>query len=362
MNPWIEAISPYVPGRSGDPGVRTVKLSSNENPLGASPQALRAMAAAVNRPHRYPDAAAHELRGAIAEAHGIEADRIVCGTGSDELLQCLALAYAGPGDEVIHMRYGFMVYPMAARRAGAVPIAVEDKDYGADVDAILDAVTERTKLVYLANPNNPTGTLAPADEIRRLHTDLPPHIMLVLDAAYAEYIDPDMDYEDGIAMAREHANVVTTRTFSKIYGLAGARVGWAYGQPEVIGALNRIRGPFNVTTEAQAAAMAAVRDTAWLKHCREDNAKERARLVSALEALGNYGVRAVPSEANFVLTVFPDDKDRNAEAANDFLSARNILVRWLPKMGLGHTLRLGVGTAEENDELIAALRAFFGEG
>ena len=362
MKPWIAEIAPYVPGRSGEAGKRTIKLSSNENPLGPSPKALEALRAGTVDPHRYPDAASHELREVIAETHDLEADRVVCGTGSDELLQLLAQAYAGPGDEIVHMRYGFMVYPIAARRAGAVPVAVEDKDYTADVDAILGAVTDKTKLVYLANPNNPTGTVIPRSEVERLHTGLRPDILLVLDAAYAEYQAGEADYEDGIAMARVHPNVVTTRTFSKIYGLAGARVGWAYGHAGVIGALNRIRGPFNVTSEAQAGAIAAVRDQDWVEHCRTENRRERDRLEQALAALGNHGVRAVPSAANFVLATFPETGDHTAEAANAFLSERGILVRWLPQMGLGHALRIGVGTTEETGELIEALRAFFGEG
>lgn len=361
MKPWIAEIAAYVPGRSGEAGQRTVKLSSNENPLGPSPLALAAMKAGAEGAHRYPDAACHELRAKIAEVHGVEADRVVCGTGSDELLQLLALAYAGPGDEVIHMRYGFMVYPIAARRAGAVPIAVDDKDYTANVDAILAAVTERTRLVYLANPNNPTGTMIAAAEVRRLHAGLPEDVLLVLDAAYAEFLRSGDDYEDGIAMAREHANVVTTRTLSKIYGLAAARVGWAYGPSEVIGALNRIRGPFNVTSEGQAAAIAALGDQDWVETCRRVNEDQRRRLVEAIEALGNHGLRAVPSAANFVLVTFPEEGTLTAEAANEWLSERGILVRWLPQMGLGHALRIGVGTEEETGELIEALQGFVAE-
>ena len=357
MKPWIEAISPYVPGRSGEAGVRTVKLSSNENPLGPSPKALAAMKAGADDAHRYPDAASHELRDMIAEVHGIEAERVVCGTGSDELLQLLALAYAGPGDEVLYVHRGFMVYPIAARRAGAAPVEAPDPDYTADVGALLAAVTPRTRLVYLANPNNPTGTVIGRSEVERLHAGLPQDVLLVLDSAYAEYID-DEDYEDGITMARRHPNVVTTRTFSKIYGLAAARVGWAYGPPEVIAALNRIRGPFNVTSEGQAAAIAALRDQAWVTRCREENARLRAKLSAAVDALGNSGLRAVPSAANFVLVTFSQEGPLTAEAANRFLSERAILTRWLPSQDLAHALRITVGTEEETDEVIAALQEF----
>ncbi|MEM8827493.1 MAG: histidinol-phosphate transaminase, partial [Pseudomonadota bacterium] len=270
MKPWIEAIDAYVPGRAGGAGGPVIKLSSNENPNGASPAALDAMRNAVGEAHRYPDAAATALRDAIAARHDLEPERVVCGTGSDELLQLLAAAYAGEGDEVLYVHRGFMVYPIAARRAGAEPIAASDTDYTADVDALIAAVTPKTRLVYLANPNNPTGTMIDRTEVERLHAGLPGDVVLVLDAAYAEYID-DPAYEDGIAMARVHENVITTRTFSKIYGLAAARVGWAYGPAAIIGALNRIRGPFNVTTEAQAAAIAALEDQDFVARCRREN-------------------------------------------------------------------------------------------
>lgn len=359
MKPWIAEIAPYVPGRSGESGTRTVKLSSNENPLGPSPGAIEAMKTASEGAHRYPDAASHRLRNAIADAHGVEAERIVCGTGSDELLQLLALAYAGPGDEVLYVRRGFMVYPIAARRAGAVPVAAPDTDYTADVDALLAAVTEKTRLVYLANPNNPTGTVIGREEVERLHAGLREDVVLVLDAAYAEYIDED-SYEDGISLARKHANVVTTRTFSKIYGLAAARVGWAYAHPEIIDALNRIRGPFNVTSEGQAAAIAALAEQGWVQHCRRENARLRSRLVDAVEALGNHGLRPVPSAANFVLVTFPEGGPLTAEHANRYLTERGILTRWLPNQDLAHALRITVGTEEETEEVIAALQAFTG--
>ncbi|MBV7255658.1 histidinol-phosphate transaminase [Pacificimonas sp. WHA3] len=359
MKPWIEAISAYVPGRAGGEG-RTVKLSSNENPMGSSPAALSAMREAANGSHRYPDAASHGLRDAVAALHGLEPERIVCGTGSDELLQLLALAYAGPGDEVLYVQRGFMVYPIAARRAGAEPVAAPDKDYTADVDNLLAAVTPRTRLVYLANPNNPTGTVIGKAEVERLHAGLPDDVLLVLDAAYAEYMEIGADYEDGIALARRHANVVTTRTFSKIYGLAAARVGWAYGDPEVIGALNRIRGPFNVTSQAQAGAIAALADQDFVRRCREENARERAKFNDAIAALGNHGLRAIPSAANFVLVEFPAEGEKTAEAANAYLTDRGILTRWLPTQDLAHALRVSIGTADENANVIAALQDFMG--
>jgi histidinol-phosphate aminotransferase len=356
--PWISAIEAYVPGRAkAAPGVTLVKLSSNENPLGASPKAIEAMRAIVGKANRYPDASSHDLREAIAALHGIEADRIVCGTGSDEILQCIALAYAGPGDEVLYVRHGFMVYPIAAERAGATPVAAPDTDYTADVDALLAAVTARTKIVYLANPNNPTGTLIAQSEVERLHAGLPPHVLLVIDSAYAEYVD-EPGYDDGIALARVHPNVVMARTFSKIYGLAAERIGWAYGAPGVIDMVNRIRGPFNVTSAGQAGAVAALADQDWVAKCRADNARNRAALVEAIEALGNKGLRAVPSAANFVLVTFPETGAHTAEAANAYLTERGFLTRWLPNQGLGHALRISIGTDEETQAVIGALRAF----
>lgn len=356
--PWIAAIEAYVPGRAkAEAGARLVKLSSNENPLGPSPQATAAMQAVAGQANRYPDGSSYELRGAIAAMHGIDADRIVCGTGSDELLQCLALAYAGPGDEVLYVRHGFMVYPIAAERAGATPVAAPDKDYTADVDALLAAVTERTRLVYLANPNNPTGTMIPAGEVERLHAGLPADVVLVIDSAYAEYVD-DVDYDDGISLAGRADNVVTTRTFSKIYGLAAERVGWMYGAREIVATVDKIRGPFNVTSAAQAGALAALADQQWVNHSREENKRVRQILVDAIGALGNKGLRAVPSAANFVLVAFPASGPHTASAANDYLTARGILTRYLPNQGLANELRISVGTEEETQTVIDALRAF----
>jgi histidinol-phosphate aminotransferase len=356
--PWIAAIDAYVPGRAkAAPGVRLVKLSSNENPLGPSPKAVAAMQAVAADAHRYPDGSSHDLRAAIAALHGIDADRIVCGTGSDELLQCLALAYAGPGDEVLYVRHGFMVYPIAARRAGATPVAAPDRDYTADVDALFAAVTERTRIVYLANPNNPTGTMISAAEIERLHAGLPANVVLVIDSAYAEYVD-DPAYDDGIALAGRADNVVTTRTFSKIYGLAAERVGWMYGAKGIVATVDKIRGPFNVTSAAQAGAIAALGDQAWVAQCRAENRRVRQQLVDAVASLGNKGLRAIPSAANFVLVEFPAGGRHSAAVANDYLTERGILTRHLPSQGLANALRISIGSEDETRAAIDALRAF----
>lgn len=358
VKPWIDAIHAYVPGKAKLAGVADpVKLSSNENPLGPSPKAIAAMAATAGGAHRYPDAGSAALREAIAAAHGLDAGRIVCGTGSDELLKLIANAYASGGDEVLYVRHGFMVYPIAAQCVGATPVAAPDTDFTADVDALLAAVTPRTRLVYLANPNNPTGTVIGGAEVRRLHAGLRSDIMLVLDGAYAEYID-DPDYEDGFAMARDCANVVTTRTFSKIYGLAAERIGWAYGPQAVIDTLNKIRAPFNVPTAGAAGAIAALADTAWTAAVKAHNLTWRTWLEGEVAALGNAGLRAVPSAANFILVTFPDAGAITAEAANAALMTDGILVRWLPGQGLPNALRISIGTEAETRAVAASLRAF----
>ena len=351
--PWIDAIHAYVPGKStGTDGRPLVKLSANENPLGTSPAALAARALAAE-PSRYPDADSTALREALGARHGIDPARIVLGTGSDELLQLAAQGYAGVGDEVLYSRFSFSVYEIAARLCGATPVEAADADYAADVDALLALVSERTRVVFLANPNNPTGTYLPAAELARLHAGLPADVLLVVDQAYAEYLAPGTD-DGGLALAAAHDNVLVTRTFSKIFGLAGERIGWATGAPPLVATLNRIRGPFNVTNSGQAMALAAVGDQAFVDHSREHNRAERARFVAAVGALGNHGLRAVPSEANFVLVLF--EGKLSAETAYNGLIERGTIVRWLPGQGLGHALRVTVGLPKQMDAIAAALR------
>ena len=350
---WIDAIHAYVPGRatSAD-GRELVKLSANENPLGTSPAALAALETAAP-PSRYPDPDAAVLRAAIGTLHGIDPARIVCGTGSDELLNLAAQGYAGPGDEVLFTRYSFVVYDIAARRCGATPVEAADRDYATDVDALLGAVTERTRVVFLANPNNPTGSFLPASEVARLHAGLPRDVLLVLDQAYAEYLAPEDD-DRGLEFAARHDNVLVTRTFSKIYGLAGERIGWATGAPEIVDTLNRIRGPFNVTNHGQAAALAALDDQSFVEHSREHNAAELARFAERIEALGNHGLRALPSRGNFVLVLF--EGALTAAAALDGLAEAGFAVRHLPGQGLAHGLRITIGTREQMDAIAEALR------
>lgn len=350
---WICGIHAYVPGKStGKDGQVLIKLSANENPLGTSAAALAARAGAGD-PARYPDPDSTALRGAIAQVHGLDPARVVMGTGSDELLNLAAQAYAGPGDEVLYVRYGFSVYDIAARRCGAAPVVAPDADYGTDVDALLACVTERTRVVFLANPNNPTGSWLPRAEIARLHAALRSDILLVLDGAYAEYVDPGCD-DGALALATDAPNVLATRTFSKIYGLAGERIGWGTAHPAIVDMLNRIRGPFNVSLTAQAAGLAAVHDQAFVESSRRHNAQERARFVEQLEALGNHGVRPLPSQANFVLILF--EGALTAEQVYAGLMDHGYITRWLPGQGLPQGLRITIGTAPQMDAIATAIR------
>ena len=355
--PWIAAIHPYVPGKStGADGQVLIKLSANENPLGTSPLARAARLGGgegAGDPARYPDPESHAVRAALGTLHGIDPARIVMGTGSDELLHLAAQAFAGPGDEVLYQRYGFSVYEIAARRCGAQPVEAADRDYAANVDVLLGCVSPRTRVVFLANPNNPTGSYLPRAELARLHAGLPGHVLLVVDQAYAEYVEAQAD-DGALALAATAENVLVTRTFSKIYGLAGERVGWATGAPHLIDMLNRIRGPFNLTVTAQASALAAVGDQAFVAASRTHNRAERTRFVAALEALGNHGLRPLPSEANFVLIEFSGAL--TAEGAYKGLMDHGFITRWLPGQGLPQCLRITIGTADEMDTVAAVLR------
>ncbi|WP_170003144.1 pyridoxal phosphate-dependent aminotransferase [Pseudopontixanthobacter vadosimaris] len=350
--PWIRAIHAYVPGKSkAADGRELIKLSANENPLGTGAAAREALAQ-PRRTEIYPDPGATALREAIGDRHGIDPARVVCGTGSDELLNLVAQGYAGPGDEVLFARYSFAVYDIAARRCGATPVEAADRDYAADVDALIAAVTDATRVVFLANPNNPTGSYLPRAELERLHAALPRDVVLVDDQAYAEYLD-DTEDDGGMALAAAHENVLVTRTFSKIHGLAGERIGWATGAPGLIDTLNRIRGPFNVTATGQAAATAAIGDDDFVRHSREHNRRELARFAARMEALGNHGLRPLPSKANFLLILF--EGALSAEAAQEGLARIGYATRWLPGQGLPQGLRITIGERDQMDEIAAEL-------
>lgn len=334
--PGIMDISLYEGGASHVEGKSNVlKLSSNENPLGASDAAKEAFGRAVHDLHRYPNTDHAGLRRAIAEVWGLDAAQIICGVGSDEIIHFLCQAYAGPRDEVIHTEHGFAMYRISALAAGATPVEVPERERVTDVDAILKACTKRTKLVFIANPNNPTGTMIGAGEVRRLAEGLPPQALLVLDGAYAEYVD---GYDAGAALIAERGNVVMTRTFSKIYGLGGLRIGWGYGPRAIIDVLNRVRGPFNLSTAALAASEAAVRDTAYTTRCRTENARWREWMAGALAEMG---VPSDTSTANFVLARFADPDE--ASACDAHLRSEGIIVRRVMGYKLPHCLRITVG-------------------
>ena len=356
--PGVMKIKPYVPGKSHAPGVAKVhKLSSNESPLGPSPRAVAAYRAVAEHLENYPDGAATALREAIGRAFGLDPDRIVCGAGSDDLLNLLARAYLVDGDEAIHTAHGFLVYPIATLGAGATPVVAPEKNHTANVDAILSCVTARTKVVFLANPNNPTGTFMPFDEVKRLHRGLPPHVLLVIDAAYAEYVRRN-DYAAGIELVATSDNVVMCRTFSKIHGLAALRIGWMYGPAHVVETVHRIRGPFNVNAAAIEAGVAAIADTAHIERARAHNERWLAWLT---EQIGRLGLEVTPSVANFLLIHFPETAGRTAAEADAFLSARGLVLRQVGAYGLPHALRMSVGCEEANRLAVQALAEFLGK-
>ena len=355
--PGVLDIDAYVPGASQVPGgLKPIKLSSNETPLGPSPKAVAAFSAAGAALERYPDGEAKALREAIAARFGLAPERIVCGAGSDELISLIAHAYLGPGDEGLYTEHGFLLYRIVILAAGATPVVAPETGLKADVDAILARVTERTKVVFLANPNNPTGTYLPIDAVRRLRAGLPDHVLLVLDAAYAEYVRRN-DYEAGLELVATGENTVMTRTFSKIFGLAGLRIGWAYCPSVVAEALNRIRGPFNLSAPAIAAGAAAMADWAHIDAAIRHNETWLPWLTTEIEALG---FAVTPSVANFILIHFPKTAGRDAAACDAFLKSKGIILRRVAGYGLPDALRLTIGTEAENRKVVEALAAFAG--
>lgn len=347
----------YVPGKSKVPdGVKLHKLSSNESPLGASRAAIEAAQRATAKMEDYPDGSSSALKAAIAETHGLNPENLICGNGSDELLGLLANTYLGNGDEAIFTEHGFLVYRIATLSAGGVPVVVKERDCKAEVDAILAAVTDKTKLVFLANPNNPTGTYLSSEEVRRLHAGLPEHVVLVLDAAYAEYVRRN-DYESGIEMVSANSNVIMTRTFSKIFGLAALRIGWAYAPRHMIEAMDRVRGPFNVNAAAIAAGSAAMRDREFLDKAIVHNDEWLVWVTTELEKLG---LNVTPSVGNFVLVHFPEDSDKSAEKADAYLTTRGFVLRRVTGYGFPNALRMTIGSEEANRGTLAALKAFLG--
>lgn len=352
--PGIMDIALYVSGESRLPGRGDVlKLSSNENPLGCSDQARAAFAAAAADLHRYPNTDHARLRRAIAEVHGLDPDRIICGVGSDEVLQFVVQSFAGVGDQVITTEHGFSMYPILARMVGAVPVTVPESERRVDVDAILGAVTERTRIVFIANPANPTGTMLPSDEVQRLVEGLPASVLLVHDGAYTEFA---AGADGGAGLVDRHPNVIMTRTFSKIHGLGGLRIGWGYASRDIVDVLNRVRQPFNLSNAQMAAAEAAIRDTAFRDHCADLNARMRDRMRQSLIQMG---IECDESFANFVLARFADPSE--AEAADAALRDEGILVRRVASYGLPAALRITIGDEDGVARVIDCLGRFMAD-
>jgi histidinol-phosphate aminotransferase len=351
--PGLLDIKPYRGGLSDAPGFAApIKLSSNENCFGCSPAAIKAMQAMEAKIERYPDGSVQVLREALANKHGLDAEQIVCGCGSDELLQLLGKAYLREGDEVIHAQNGFLTYKLIALQNGAVPVPAPEDEMQIDADAFLSKVTPRTRMVFLANPNNPTGFLMPANEVRKLHAGLPDDVLLVIDGAYAEYVR-NTEYEGGIALVSQYDNVVATRTFSKAYGLAGLRIGWAYCPVQVAAVLNRLRSPFNANAMAQAAALAALGDEAFV----QKSAKHVAHWAPLIEAeVKKLGLKAYPSGGNFVLIGL--ETPEQADALEQFLTARGVILRDMRGFGLPGYVRMSIGTDTDNQTVLAALSDF----
>lgn len=354
--PGILDITPYKAGSSSAPGVSTVfKLASNESALGMSEKARAAHDKAAASLHLYPDGGAGVLREKIGKTYGLDPERIVCGAGSDEILQLLTRAYAGEGDNIVQSDHGFLVYKLAALSCGAEARFAPEKNLTADVDAMLKLVDDRTRIVFLANPNNPTGTYLPESEVRRLREELRDDVLLVVDSAYAEYME-EPDYSAGERLVEDFENVVMTRTFSKIYGLAALRLGWGYCPPAVADVLNRIRGPFNVTAPAQAAGVAALEDQAFVERNRAHNREERDFLQ---QQFGGMGLDYVPSFGNFILVKFPDDPGRNAGDILSYLKQNGVIVREMHPYKLNDYLRVTIGTREANRKLVELLKEKF---
>ncbi|MCH2037064.1 MAG: histidinol-phosphate transaminase [Rickettsiales bacterium] len=356
VNPGILSIKPYVGGlsRASSEDVEIIKLSSNENALGASPKAIEAYKAAAHDLFRYPDGGSILLREAIAEVYDLDPNRIVCGAGSDEIIAFLCSAYAGIGDEVLYSEHGFLMYKISAQRVGAVPVVAKEQNLKTDVDSLLEKVTDKTRIVFVANPNNPTGTYISASELKRLRQGLRSDILLVIDGAYSEYVDSE-DYSDGLELVNSYDNCIMTRTFSKIYGLASLRLGWSYGSEEVTYILNRVRGPFNVTGPAQEAGIAAVKDVAFTEQSKQHNTVSLAMIASELKQMG---LESYPSYGNFFIIRFPNEAGKTALDANEFLMQKGIIPRVIANYQLPDYLRITVGTDKQNRIMLDALAEF----
>jgi histidinol-phosphate aminotransferase len=355
--PTIAAMARYQPNLSSPAAGRTIRLSANEGALGPSPKAMQALAAVAAQVHHYPEEEPKALAEAIGQAYGLDPARMVFGCGSDELIQALCHAYIDPGDEVIHTEYGFIMYPMSATVAGGVPVSAPDIDYRISVDAILERVTERTRIVFLANPNNPTGSYLARSEVARLHRELPENVLLVIDAAYAEFVSRN-DYSDGSELVEASENVIMLRTFSKLYAMAGLRLGWGYGPQDVINAMHVVKQPFGANRGAVAAAIAAIGDKGFVERSVTHNETWQPWTKAKFEALG---LKCLPSVTNFLMVRFPDEASHTATAAGAYLSERGILTRGMAGYGAPEFLRLSIGTEEEMRIVVDAVAEFLNQ-
>ncbi|OFW80679.1 MAG: histidinol-phosphate transaminase [Alphaproteobacteria bacterium RIFCSPLOWO2_01_FULL_40_26] len=348
---YLSSIKNYIPGKAAIDGRKAIKLSSNENALGASPKAIEAYKNHAAEIFRYADGSCLELREAIAEKNRIDADRIVCGAGSDEIIALLTSAFAFVDDEIIYSEHGFLMYPISAQRVGARPVKVAEKNLKADVDAIIAAITDKTKIIFIANPNNPTGSYLTSFELQQLIDHTPKNILIVLDYAYAEFVEKS-DYPNAIELVDRYENVVMTRTFSKIYGLASLRIGWSYSSKYVAEILNKIRGPFNVGGPAQFAAIAALQDDEFFLRSKNHNKKWLE--IFFAELLKQQKIKTHPSIANFILLDFGSIDECRKE--NQQLLAHNIIFREMGAYDLPHCLRMTIGTKEENLKILEILK------
>lgn len=351
---WVNELNVYAAGKSKAGGdIKPVKLSANESAIGPSPMAVEAYKQAADKLHRYPDPVYTDLRKALSEKYNIEAGRIFCGVGSDDLLKVACRAYLTPGDEAIYVDHSFLMYPIAIKSVGGVPIKVADENYTTNVDTIISAITDKTRIIFVANPNNPTGTYIDRSEIERLWKNIPDHVLLVLDSAYAEFVSHD-DYEAGIELVEKSNNVLMTRTFSKLYGLASLRLGWGYACREIADTMDKTRDPFNVPNSSQVAAVAALKDVEFEKRALAFNEKWLCWLTAQVSALG---LKVIPSTTNFIMIKFEDDS-RSAIDANEFLLSRGYILRYFKNMDLDDFLRLTIGTEEENKAVVELLKEF----
>ena len=351
----IMEIHPYSPGESNiETDLPLRQLAANEAPLGPSPRAVKAAQDSVITAHRYPDSGAMALRAKISERYGFPSENLICGAGSDELISLICSAFADEGSEVLYSQHGFLMYKISALAAGATPVAAPETDLRMDVDNMIAAVNERTKVVFVANPNNPTGSFVTGAELARLHAALPPSTLLVIDAAYSEYVDT-ADYSDGSDLVAAHSNVMMTRTFSKLFGLAALRIGLGYCSEEIVAILNRVRAPFNVSVPAQAAAAAALDDWDWAMNAKQLNNR---LLPVVIQRLRGMGLRVYDSVGNFVLIDF--ESPERSTAADAYLRSQGVISRSVAGYGLAHCLRMTIGTEEDMDFIFSALERFIG--